>query len=296
MKKTLKLLVIASLMVMSVPFVTLANEDEGAVEEGFIPYSPAPPQDWTQDQWRQWGLALEMCLIPALDRAQELVADARAVLAEAGVTAESLPQKTEDVMLFASIVPSVLVTSAANIDLTPAQIASLQALINEYEDLYERIQNFLYEFENTEMDFDVAITRIYELCDELLLLNTGLEGALKGIGNDPGSSGNNQGSSGGNQGSSGGNQGSSGGNQGSSGGNQGSSGGNQAGPPIVKDPERPGGGSPETPGGGSSQAPDDQRPTLPQTGTAIAITGIGSGIALAAVGAGTAYLKKKKNS
>ena len=268
MKKTLKILLVALLLVMSVPYVSFAN-DEDAVEEGFVPYSPAPPQDWTQDQWRQWGLALEMCLIPALDSAQALVADARAILAEAGiivgvpseakVSYRSL-QKSEVIPnAFASIVVPVV---NLNIDLTPAQIAALQALINEYEGLYERIQNFLYEFENTEMDFEFAITRIYDLCNELLLLNSDLEDALKDIrSNDPGVS------------------------------DPGSSGGNQADPPVVKTPERPGGGeTPQTP----EQTPSDQQPTLPQTGTAVALTGIGSGIALTAIGVSTAYLKKKK--
>ena len=176
MKKVLKVLMVASLLIMLMPFATyiknvdanyVVYEDVDAVEveDDFIPYSPYLPQDWTQDQWTAWGLALELCLIPALDRAQELVEDARAILTTAGVTV--------------SIVPT-----PANYILTPEQIEVLTTLINHYEALYVRIQNFLYEFETSEMDFEFAITYINELCEELLLLNSDLENELKLIDDD----------------------------------------------------------------------------------------------------------------
>ena len=333
MKKALKLLVIASLLVMSVTMpitshsapsgINVLNEDDIVeVEEGFIPYSPAPPQNWTPEQWEQWRLALEMCLIIFLDSARALVADARAILAAAGVIvgtpseakALCLPQKTDDVALFASasFTPSMFTTTMLSIDLTPAEIALLTALVNDYEDLNQRIENFLYDFENTEMDFEFAIRRIYELCDELILLNEALEDALASLGDDDpgksdpgtgGSSGGNQSDPGGSGGggAGGGNQSSPGGGGGAGGGNQagpgGSSGGNQAGPPIAKTPERPGGGagagggSPQTPGGAGAGGGGQM---LPQTGTAVALTGIASGIALTALGTSVAYFKKKK--
>ena len=176
MKKVLQMLMVASLLIMLMPFTTYSNNmdanyvfyedvDVVEVEADFIPYSPYLPQDWTQDQWTAWGLALELCLIPALDRAQELVEDARAILATAGVTVSIAP-------------------TPVNFILTPEQIEVLTALINHYEALYIRIQNFLYEFETRELDFEFAITYINELCEELLLLNSDLENALKLIDDD----------------------------------------------------------------------------------------------------------------
>ena len=167
MRKILKLIMVASLLIMLMPFAALTNNnvdyedvDIVEVEADFIPYSPTPPQDWTMDQWTAWGLALELCLIPALDRAQGLVEDARAILTTAGVTVS-------------------IVSTPANLILTPEQIEILTAMINHYEGLYVRIQNFLYEFETRDMDFEFAITYINELCEELLLLNSDLENELK---------------------------------------------------------------------------------------------------------------------
>jgi len=232
MKKALKILIAASLLIMSMPFMTHANnvmQDEEDILDGFIFYSPAPPQDWTQDQWRQWGEALDDCLVPALYRAQGLVADARALLAAAGVTTGIVPSGHVLASLGGFVIASpenLAAASSGNIDLTPRQIELLLELISHYEDLYERIQNFLYAFQNTELDFEIAIAYMYELCDALLLLEF----------------------------------------------------------PLIEEAPT----ESEPPG----------QPSLPQTGTAVALTSIGVvGIALTIIGAISAHAKKNnKNS
>ena len=252
MKRALKILTAVLLLVMSMPFVAYANNDEEdivEVEEGYIPYSPELPQDWTEDQWNEWGLAFDTCLIPAVERAQTLVAEARAILAAAGVIAAApsgtpvaataipiVPSAIPIVPSATPVVPSATLivsstfsveASSRNIDITPEQIELLLALIDHYTDLYERMQNFLYAFETTDMSFEFAIAYIYELCEEFLGLNIDLENAL----------------------------------------------------PVEEEPE-------------------PEQPSLPQTGTAVALTSIGvAGVALTIIGAMIADTKRKnKNS
>jgi len=187
MKKALKILLSASLLIMSTTFVTYANnavvgiEDEEVIEvtEGFVPYSPVLPQDWTLEQWEEWRLALEMCLFEALDRAQELVDDASAVLVAAGVPVVIVPST-----LIVASSGNFIVASSRNIDLTSAQIEVLTALVNHYTDLIVRIHNFLAEFEREHIPFEIALITITELCEEVLVLNTDLEKALSSLGGD----------------------------------------------------------------------------------------------------------------
>jgi len=187
MKKVLKVFMAAALLVTLMPSVAYANNvvdgdgDVVEVDQGFVPFSPDLPQDWTMEQWEEWSLALEMCLFVALDEAQRLVDEATAILVAAGVPVAVVPSS-----LLVASAGNFVIPPARNVDITQGQIDVLSSLVNRYTDLSTRITNFLTEFETVAIPFEVAIVAVTEFCVEAEVLNAELVAALASInGDDP---------------------------------------------------------------------------------------------------------------
>ena len=177
MKKTLKILVASLLMVMLIPFSIYANDSAEPtdsevclveLENGYyiIPFSPALPEDWTQEQWNIWYETLRI-LLEVHRCAQGLVAVAEVTITNiAAGTIEDLGLTPEELIVLNSL---------------------LSTLIEEFNTLLADKGDFLAGFTNElsriaafniVMDFEASHALLQGFHTEFLDLNSRFREAL----------------------------------------------------------------------------------------------------------------------